>query len=92
MNHASSVFELDDQVITEQIGDEMILLDLKGERYLSVDRIGQEIWALLAQGANASSVVDSLEAKYHVDRSVLTSDVEKFVAKLLDLGLVRAVA
>ena len=92
MNVDETTFEVDDQVITEHIGDEMILLDLKGERYLSVDRVGQHIWSLLSGGASQAAVIDELQSKYQVDRSVLTSDVEKFVAKLLDLGLVRPVA
>jgi hypothetical protein len=92
MTTPESRFELDDQVITETIGDEMILLDLNGERYLSVDRVGQQVWTLLGGGASVNGVVEALESTYHVDVSVLRSDVDSFIAKLLDLGLVHPLA
>jgi len=85
-------FVVDDQVVTETIGDEMILLDLKGERYLSVDRVGQQVWALLNGENSVRSVVDVLGSTYQVDPAVLRNDVDSFLAKLINLGLVRVAA
>ena len=75
--------------ITQDVGGELIILDLATERYLSVDPVGARIWDLLQAQLPMSEVLDQLVARYGVARERIEADLGAFVASLESLGLGR---
>ena len=75
------------EVLAQQVGDELILLDQASERYLSIDPVGARIWNLLTAGLGIDAVTDQLSTEYDVAPSVLERDVSDFVARVTELGL-----
>ena len=75
---------LSDEVLSQNIGNETVLLDLKGEAYFGLDEVASSIWSLLAQGCDTHEIVSRLLAEYDVGRERLEKDVQQLVNKLLE--------
>lgn len=82
-------FKIGLDAITQDVGGELIILDVATERYLSVDRVGARIWELLQTERPMSDVLDQLVARYGVARERVEADLGVFVARLESLGLGR---
>lgn len=82
-------FKIGPEAITQDVGGELIILDLATERYLSVDPVGARIWDLLQADRLMSDVLEELVQRYGVARERVESDLEAFVASLESLGLGR---
>lgn len=83
----SETFQLSQNAIAQEVGGELIVLDMLTERYLSVDKVGCTIWGLLDQGRKIGTVIDEISDHYRVDRSRIALDVSAFVGQLEHLGL-----
>ncbi len=80
-------FRISANAVAQEVGGELIVLDMVTERYLAIDRVGSQIWGFLSQGFPLVEVIDKLTALYGVDRSRIEQDVKCFVQQLEDLGL-----
>ena len=87
METSSVIFQISDEAIAQEVGGELIVLDMATERYLAVDRVGRQIWGLLGEGRTITAVVDEVTTLYGVERARVEQDVAAFVAQLTDLGL-----
>ena len=87
METSSATFQISDEAIAQEVGGELIVLDMATERYLAVDRVGRQIWGLLGDGRTITAVVDEVTTIYGVDRARVEQDVAAFVAQLAELGL-----
>ena len=75
-------------VLSREIQNETVLLDLKTEQYFGLDDVGSRVWQLIRDGVSLEEIVDRLHAQYDVDAASLRTDVERFVAQLSEAGLV----
>ena len=89
MIQQGDTFELGTDAVAQQVGGELIILDMATERYLAVDPVGSQIWNQLTQNRSLFAVVDAIAARYTVDRARIESDVAAFVGQLEALGLGR---
>lgn len=87
MSTHSGTFRIGDNAIAQEVGGELIVLDMVTERYLSVDHVGRHIWGLLDEGRTIAQVVDEISTHYQVDRARIENDVARFIEQLEGLGL-----
>jgi ornithine carbamoyltransferase len=73
--------------VIERIGNQMVALDERTDRYLVIDTVGADIWALAATPQSLEALVNELLRHYQVDRHVLERDVEAFVNNMVSFGL-----
>ncbi len=76
-------------VLCQDVGGEVVLLDLASERYFGLDPVGTRIWHLLDQDLPLAQVLDTLADEYDAPRERLHDDLLALVARLLDAGLVQ---
>lgn len=69
------------------VEDELVLLDLRTQRYLSLNRTGAELWPLIVEGAERGALVQSLVDKHSVDKAVAERDVDALVTQLREADL-----
>ena len=81
---------LSDEVLAQEVGDEIVLLDLAGERYFGLDPVGTRIWTLLPDCPDLATVLDRLCAEFDAPRERIQADLLALVEALLDAGLVAA--
>jgi hypothetical protein len=81
-------------VLATAQGDELVLLDLKGERYYTLNDVGSRAWTLLADGATRAAIVDVIRREYDVragdDGDPVEGDVARLIGELYAAGLVMA--
>lgn len=79
---------LSDDVVTRDVGEETMLLDLASGTYFGLDPIGGRFWQLLEDGKSALDARDALLEEYDVEPDELERDLESLLAELTANGLV----
>ena len=77
-----------DEVLAQEVGDEVVLLDLAGERYFGLDPVGTRIWGLLPESADLASVLAQLCAEFDAPQAQIEADLLALIAALREAGLV----
>ena len=76
------------QVMSRQVGDETVILDLSRGMYFSLDPVGAQIWQLLSDGQSIDLIVTTLLSRYEVAEDQLRRDVSDLVEELKSRGLI----
>ena len=81
-------FRLSDDVVTREVGDETMLLDLASGTYFGLDAVGGRFWQLLEEGKSPVEARDALLEEYEDGADQLERDLENLLAELSANGLV----
>jgi hypothetical protein len=81
-------FDISDEVLSQEVNGETVLLDLQGDSYFSLNKVGTRIWQLLQNNYAVGEVLEILEGEYDVDRGALEQDLQQLLGELLQAGLV----
>ena len=84
----SDCFNVSDDVLSQEVNGETVLLDLEGESYFGLNEVGTRIWQLFQSGQTVAEMLNTLSDEYDVSLEQLESDVGKLLDKLTDAGLV----
>jgi len=87
----SDRFSISDEVLSQEVNGETVLLDLEGESYFGLNEVGTRIWQLLQSKPTVAETLNTLSDEYDVSREQLESDVGELLAKLADAGLIARV-
>jgi hypothetical protein len=71
-------------------GERAILLDLRQERYYSLNEVGTRVWSLLAEGAETPTIVARLADEYDASGDRIELDVTSLVTHLTNLEMLVA--
>lgn len=80
---------LSDDVISQEVSGETVLLDLASENYFGLDEVGTRIWQLIQENGDLEFIVKTLLDEYDVAEDTLKADVEKLLTEISDLGLIK---
>ncbi len=69
------------------VGDELVVLDLEGSVYLSINGSGRLLWERLAESSTVDDLIGCLVENFDVDGSTAEQDVASFLADLQSRGL-----
>ena len=75
------------KVVHETIEGEAIVIQLDSGFYYSLQGIGAEIWGLAADGRSPDEIARALEEGYEAERPVITREVQRLVAELVEAEL-----
>lgn len=75
-------------LVTRDVDGEVVILDVRSSRYLSVTGVGVHLLELLARDRAADELVASVVEDYDVDPTVAEHDVTAFLADLRAAGLI----
>jgi hypothetical protein len=79
-------------VLFRVVGDEAVLLNLKTEKYLGLDATGTRMWTVLNDAPSVRAAYDILLNEYEVTPDQLRQDLDAFLSKLLEHGLIETSA
>jgi hypothetical protein len=74
-------------VLVQEIRGELIMLDLAGERYYSLNAVGGRIWEMLKKSPSIQVTYEQLLQEYAVDPERMRADLHQLVKNILDAGL-----
>jgi hypothetical protein len=75
-------------VLVREIRGESVLLDLASESYFGLDDVGTAMWRELVASPSIDEACRALVEEYDVAPEVLKADLERFVSRLVEAGLV----
>ena len=85
----SSRVSVAQDVLFRIVGEEAVLLNLKTELYLGLDVVGTRMWNVLVEASSIQAAYDALLQEYEVDPEQLRKDLNEFLDKLLEQGLIQ---
>jgi hypothetical protein len=81
----------DGEPIPATVEEETVVLSMRAGAYFGFNRVGTEIWAMLAQPRRVGEIFDSLALSHDVDAGTMTRDVTAFLDALIKRRLLRVV-
>ena len=84
----TDLLSISDEVLSQEVNGETVLLDLEGESYFGLNEVGTRIWQLLQTEQTVGATLDTLTEEYDVSREQLENDVSELLGKLTEAGLV----
>jgi len=81
-------FGISDEVLSQEVNGETVLLDLEGESYFGLNEVGTRIWQLIQSEQTVEETLNTLSDEYEVSRGQLELDVGELLDKLTDVGLI----
>jgi Coenzyme PQQ synthesis protein D (PqqD) len=76
-----------ESVLWQEVGDEVVLLDVNGGEYHGLNDVGSRIWRALEEHPDVTSAYEHLCVTYEVDPEVLRKDLDEFIQRLVEMGL-----
>lgn len=75
-------------VLMQVLNDEAVLLDLNGERYYGLNRVGTRVWQLLAENSDVDAALKQLLTEFRVDAETLQRDLATLFQDLVQAKLI----
>ena len=79
-------------VVSRQVGDTVVVLDLQQDKYFGLPKVGARIWELLSQGCDVSQIVEKVALEYDVSAPVASADTHALIEQLIDERLLLRVS
>lgn len=71
-----------DDLLTTDVDDQVVLLDLRSAHYLRLNGTGRLLWKLLDQDRSPDELADALQQRYGLGATEANADVAAFLASL----------
>lgn len=82
-------FEVSEDVVTREVGGELVLLDLNSGQYFGLDAVGGRVWELLAQSPrNLGDLCNCIEGEFDAPRERIEADLLALAQQLKDQELI----
>jgi hypothetical protein len=85
-----SVLVQDKTLPTAELDDRTVVMSLRAGAYFDFNRVGTEIWRMLAEPCALGRIFDSLSENHLVDRDIVVREVTPFLQTLLEERLIRS--
>ena len=76
-----------EHVMTRQVGDESVMLDLEKRAYFGLDPVGSRAWQMLGEGKPPAELPVALAAEFDAPLERIEQDVARLVEDLIAQGL-----
>lgn len=86
----ASRYTIPKNVITRQLGEELVLVDLESGQYYTLNPTGTLVWENLARFDNVAALSQFLAESAEEDVTKVREDVEELIQELVGKKLLRA--
>lgn len=83
----SKIIAVSEQVSSD-LGDELIILDLKGGMYYGLNPVGARVWELIQEPIAVINIRDMILSEYDVDLTRCEGDLFSLLHELQSRGLI----
>ncbi len=84
----TQTINISSEVLTQEVGGETVILDLKSETYFGLDEVGTRIWQLLVEQEDIQTITATILSEYDVDEDQVEKDIQNLLVKLDVAGLI----
>ena len=78
-----------EEILFQDIQDEIIILNMKNENYLGLDKVGARFWNILLNTSSVKHAYDQILDEFDVEPGTLEKDLNEFLSELLKNNLVK---
>jgi hypothetical protein len=78
-------------ILVQEMGGELVLLNLESEEYFGLDDIGNAMWSCLKENGSLQTAYDRLLERYDVDPEELKQDFLTLVERFVEHDLVEII-
>ena len=77
-----------DQIVSDAVDDEVVIVNLETGAYYSLEGTGSDIWRYLTAGHSVDQVASLVQAGYEIDLTTAATNVASIAEGLLHEGLI----
>jgi hypothetical protein len=86
---AETILVRDSEPVAATVDENVVILSIRAGSYFDFNKVGSDIWNMLAEPHRVRQILDGLSQTYDIDADTITSDVTAFLQTLIDNRLVR---
>ena len=76
-----------ENIVTSELDDEIIALNINTGKYFEIRGTAKIIWNYVSSGKdNYQDIFDEINSKFDEDENILSTDLEDFLQKALEFG------
>ena len=79
------------EILAQPVGDEVVMLDVRQEKYFGLDPVGTRFWELLQEYDRLDAVHAAMLEEFEVTPERLEADLLALVESMAEAGLVTVV-
>jgi hypothetical protein len=83
----TGTLRIPDYVVSREVGEETVLLNLESGNYFGLNPMGARIWKGLVEGRTGAEIESSILGEFDVTPEVVARDYADLTASLLAAGL-----
>jgi hypothetical protein len=91
ISNESKVCRKTEQVMTSELGDELVMMHTENGVYISLNKVGRLIWELTEQPVPVDFIVDQLTIKFKVAKEDCQTDTLNFLQQMFDQDIMNIV-
>lgn len=80
-------WRIPDHVVSREVEEETVLLNLESGIYFGLNRVGTRIWNGLVSGAAPAEIRSSITSAFAIDEATVARDMEGLIKQLVSKGL-----
>lgn len=77
-----------DNVLSQSVADEAVLLDLESQSYFGLDPVATFIWDAVSAGKSEEEIMERITSEYDVDDDTARADLKLFLEQLREINLI----
>lgn len=81
--------EADPEVMAQPLGETLVLLNLRTDRFYELNRTAARVWELLSSGMETEAVADRMMSEFEVSREQVRMEIDEASAIFIRTGLLR---
>jgi hypothetical protein len=89
MTPIDGLWEAMPEVVSREVGGELVLLDLDTQHYFRLNEVGARTWQLLTGERTLAATAAILAAEFEVEPAIARRDAERLIGELRAAGLLR---
>jgi hypothetical protein len=89
---ATDRLEIADSVLSQELQDEVVLLNMSNQQYYGLNDVAARMWKTLLERGSVDKAIDPLCQLYNVEQTVVRTDLELLVRDLVSAGLLKEAA
>ena len=83
-----AMYQRKDGIMAADLNGETVMMDVETGKYYNIGRVGGRMWELLENPMSREQLVAALTKEYDVSAEQCDKDIEPFMAKMLEIGLI----
>ena len=88
---SNTILQRNPEQLYTMIDDEVVMLNIKHEEYLNLNRHASYIWQQLETPHSFGELTDHLCSAYNVDKKVCIKDTLDFIIELVEKGIIQII-